>query len=41
VSHSMATIKDYCESGAGIVDGQLMMFESVDKAIEIYNRLNR
>jgi capsular polysaccharide transport system ATP-binding protein len=41
VSHSMATIKDYCESGAVIVDGQLMMFESVDKAIEIYNRLNR
>jgi capsular polysaccharide transport system ATP-binding protein len=41
VSHSMATIKDYCDSGAVIVDGQLMMFESVDKAIEIYNRLNR
>jgi capsular polysaccharide transport system ATP-binding protein len=41
VSHSMATIKDYCESGAVIVDGHLMMFESVDKAIEIYNRLNR
>jgi capsular polysaccharide transport system ATP-binding protein len=41
VSHSMATIKDYCESGAVIVDGQLMMFESVDKAIEMYNRLNR
>jgi len=41
VSHSMGTIKDYCESGAVLVDGQLMMFESVDKAIEVYNRLNR
>jgi len=41
VSHSMGTIKDYCDSGAVLVDGQLMMFDSVDKAIEIYNRLNR
>jgi len=41
VSHSMATIKDYCDSGAVLVDGQLMLFESVDKAIEVYNRLNR
>ena len=41
VSHSMATIKDYCDSGAVLVDGQLMMFDSVDKAIEVYNRLNR
>jgi capsular polysaccharide transport system ATP-binding protein len=41
VSHSMGTIKDYCESGAVLVDGQMMMFESVDKAIEVYNRLNR
>jgi capsular polysaccharide transport system ATP-binding protein len=41
VSHSMGTIKDYCDSGAVLVDGQLMMFESVDKAIEVYNRLNR
>lgn len=41
VSHSMHTIKSYCESGAVLVDGQLMMFEEVDKAIEVYNRLNR
>ncbi len=41
VSHSMQTIKDYCDHGAVLVDGQLMMFESVDKAIEMYNRLNR
>lgn len=41
VSHSMATIKEYCNHGAVLVDGQMMMFESVDKAIETYNRLNR
>jgi capsular polysaccharide transport system ATP-binding protein len=41
VSHSMSTIKDYCDRGAVLVDGQLMMFDDVDKAIEVYNRLNR
>jgi capsular polysaccharide transport system ATP-binding protein len=41
VSHSMPTIKDYCDHGAVLVDGQMMMFDSVDKAIEMYNRLNR
>lgn len=41
VSHSMQTIKEYCDHGAVLVDGQMMMFDSVDKAIEVYNRLNR
>jgi capsular polysaccharide transport system ATP-binding protein len=41
VSHSMSTIKDYCERGAVLVDGQMLMFNDVDKAIEVYNRLNR
>jgi capsular polysaccharide transport system ATP-binding protein len=41
VSHSIGTIKDYCDSGGVLVDGQLIMFDSVDKAIEMYNRLNR
>lgn len=41
VSHSMGTIKEYCDCGAVLVDGQLLMFELVDKAIEVYNRLNR
>ena len=41
VSHSMQTIKEYCDHGAVLVDGQLIMFDSVDKAIEAYNRLNR
>ena len=37
----MATIKSYCSRGAVLVDGHLMMFGSVDKAIEVYNRVNR
>ncbi len=41
VSHSMQTIKEYCDHAAVLVDGKLMMFDSVDKAIEVYNRLNR
>ncbi len=41
VSHSMATIKEYCDRGAVLVDGQMMMFSSVNDACEVYNRLNR
>jgi capsular polysaccharide transport system ATP-binding protein len=41
VSHSMSTIKDYCDCGGVIVEGQLICFDSADKAIEMYNRLNK
>jgi capsular polysaccharide transport system ATP-binding protein len=41
VSHSMETIRDYCQRGGVIVDGQIIMFANVDMAIEAYNRLNR
>jgi capsular polysaccharide transport system ATP-binding protein len=41
ISHSMQTIKSYCNSGAVLVDGQLIMFDVLDKAIETYNRMNR
>jgi ABC-type polysaccharide/polyol phosphate transport system ATPase subunit len=41
VSHSMATIKSYCRRGMVLVDGHIMQFDNVDKAIEVYNRLNR
>jgi capsular polysaccharide transport system ATP-binding protein len=41
VSHSMAAIKQYCDCGGVIIDGQIIMFDSTDKAIEMYNRLNR
>ncbi|MGH2551231.1 MAG: ABC transporter ATP-binding protein, partial [Thermomicrobiales bacterium] len=40
-SHSMSAIKRFCTRGAVLVDGHLLMFDSVDKAIEVYNRLNR
>jgi capsular polysaccharide transport system ATP-binding protein len=41
VSHSMDTVKSYCDRAAVLVDGQLMMFDNVDRAIEVYRRLNR
>jgi capsular polysaccharide transport system ATP-binding protein len=41
VSHSMETIREYCDRGGVIVDGQIIMFGNVDSAIEAYNRLNR
>lgn len=41
VSHQVGTLKSFCDRGAVLVDGNLMMFSNVDSAIDIYNRLNR
>ena len=41
VSHAISTVKSMCQRGAVLVDGRLMMFDDVDEAIEVYNRLNR
>ena len=41
VTHSMADIKEYCDCGGVLVEGQLITFDSADKAIEMYNRLNK
>ena len=41
ISHSMGTIKTFCDRGAVLVDGKLIMFSDVDQAIDMYNRLNR
>lgn len=41
VSHSMSVIKAYCTRGAVLVDGHLLMFDNVDKAVEVYSKLNR
>jgi len=41
VSHSMGTIKQYCDCGGVLVEGQLIMHDSTDRAIEMYNRLNK
>ena len=41
VSHSMETIKDYCDKGMLLVDGRVMVYDDVEHAIEAYYRLNR
>jgi capsular polysaccharide transport system ATP-binding protein len=41
VSHSLETVKEYCNRGGVIVDGQIVMYPDVDGAIAAYNRLNR
>ena len=41
VSHSISTVKEHCQRGAVLVDGRLLMFDDVDEAIGVYNRLNR
>lgn len=40
VSHSMETIKEYCTKGAVVADGNLILFDQVDDAIELYRRMN-
>lgn len=40
-SHSMSAIKTYCQRGAVLVDGRLLMYDNVDEAIDVYNKLNR
>lgn len=37
VSHSMDTIRQYCDRCAVLKDGRLRMFDSVDEAAEIYD----
>jgi capsular polysaccharide transport system ATP-binding protein len=41
ISHSMETIKSYCDRGVVLVDGQMILFTSVEGAIGAYQRLNR
>ena len=41
VTHSISTVKEHCQRGAVLVDGRLLMFDDVDEAIGVYNRLNR
>ncbi len=40
VSHSMETIREYCDRGAVLVGGCLHIFQNVNDAIELYKRLN-
>lgn len=41
VSHSMETIKDYCDKGVLLVDGRVLVYDDVEQAIAAYYRLNR
>lgn len=41
ISHGMDTIKSYCDRAMVLVDGRLMIFDTVEPAIEAYYRLNR
>lgn len=40
ISHSMPTIKDYCDRGIVLAGGRLFEFREVDDAIELYKKLN-
>jgi capsular polysaccharide transport system ATP-binding protein len=40
VSHDMGALKKYCDRGVVLADGKLHYFEEVDRAIEVYKRLN-
>ena len=40
VSHSAPTLLEYCNRGVVLAHGKLHLFNSVEDAIELYNRLN-
>lgn len=40
VSHSMETIREYCDHGAVLAGGRLHVFPDVNDAIELYKKLN-
>ena len=41
VSHSMGTIRTFCTAGCVLRDGHIEFFDSVDDAIDLYDRLTR
>ena len=41
VSHQVGTVQTYCNRGAVLVDGRLMVFANIEQAVDVYNRLNR
>lgn len=41
VSHSMETIKTFCDRGIVLVDGRMLYYDNVDHAIEMYYKINR
>ncbi|MGD8111446.1 ABC transporter ATP-binding protein [Vibrio sp. TRT 21S02] len=41
VSHSMPTLKEHCDMGAVLSDGELKFYEDIDQAIETYMNLSK
>jgi capsular polysaccharide transport system ATP-binding protein len=40
VTHSIGAMKEYCQHGLVLADGELRYFANVDDAIETYRKLN-
>jgi capsular polysaccharide transport system ATP-binding protein len=41
VSHSMATLKEICDSGIVVSDGDMTYYENINEAIKVYNMINK
>lgn len=41
VSHSMETIKMFCDRGIVLVDGRMLYYDNIENAIEMYYKINR
>jgi capsular polysaccharide transport system ATP-binding protein len=40
VSHSIGTIREYCDTGLVLLNGKLQIFPDLDEAIEVYRKAN-
>ena len=40
ISHGMETLKEYCTKGVVVADGNVLFFDNIDDAIELYRRMN-
>ena len=38
-SHQMNTLKDFCDTGIVLHDGEVQYFDAIDDAIEFYNSI--
>jgi capsular polysaccharide transport system ATP-binding protein len=41
ISHSMETIKMFCDRGIVLVDGRMLYYDNIENAIEMYYKINR
>ncbi|MBV9077656.1 MAG: ABC transporter ATP-binding protein, partial [Methylobacteriaceae bacterium] len=40
ISHGMDTLREYCSKGVVVADGNVLFFDEIDDAIELYRRMN-